>query len=275
MFTPGIMDEIRIVPGPEYPGTGISRGLARGLLVYYGDCNLTGEGMGIGSIAVRDHEYTYFSRSWTDSAEAGVLRRTFALDTRMSWSIRGKPSAVLTRGIESGVSAYMRLPRFQDLLMVPVFPLRTQLGIHPVFETIPARGEITFTYRVSGSHVGVHAEMNLPVRQQDTVCLLNELSAAWFTKGCDGECLVPPPPGWEKVDPGQLPAPLADPVHGIRFSLSSPEVNPPVPFTLFRGREYNGDHCWTGFCIQLDTPDDVQGLPGVHYSVDFTTGEYS
>jgi hypothetical protein len=63
------MGQIHIVADEKYPGEGISRGLARGLLVYYQDCNLTDEGMGIGSIALRDHHYTYFSRSWTDSVE--------------------------------------------------------------------------------------------------------------------------------------------------------------------------------------------------------------
>jgi hypothetical protein len=51
----GIMNEIRIIPNNMYQGEGISKGLARGLLVYYGDQNLTGEGMGIGSVAIRDH----------------------------------------------------------------------------------------------------------------------------------------------------------------------------------------------------------------------------
>ena len=44
------MDKIWIVPDSVYQGEGISKGQARGLLVYYGDCNLTGEGMGIKSI---------------------------------------------------------------------------------------------------------------------------------------------------------------------------------------------------------------------------------
>ena len=157
------MDKIRIVPGAGYTGEGNSQGLARGLLVYYGDRNITGEGMGIGSIALRDQEYTYFSRSWTDSEEDGVLKRTFTLDTRMMWGIRGKPSSFLTRWIEIGISAYMQLPRLQGIIILPVFPLRTLLGIHPLFETIPPRGKVTFTYRITGHHVEVHVEIHVPV----------------------------------------------------------------------------------------------------------------
>jgi hypothetical protein len=267
------MNKIRIIPDSIYQGEGISQGLARGLLVYYGDQNLTGEGMGIGSVAIRNHGCTYFSRSWTDSTEAGVLKRTFTLDTRMWWSIRGKPSGLLTRRIESGISAYMQLPRFQSIIMLPVLPLRTLLGIHPLFETIPPRGRVTFTYRVTGHHVEVHVEMNVPVRPKDTVCLLNELSAAWFTAGWDGERPVSPPPGWEKVSSAQLPVSLVDPVHGIRFFMGQPSVSPPVPITIYRGREHTGDLCWAGFCIELGPLDDSQGLPEVRYSIGFAQGE--
>jgi hypothetical protein len=69
LFKERAMGQIHIVADENYPGEGLSRGLAHGLQVYYQDCNLTDEGMGIGSIAMRDHNYTYFSRSWTDSVE--------------------------------------------------------------------------------------------------------------------------------------------------------------------------------------------------------------
>jgi hypothetical protein len=266
------MDRIRIVPAANYPGEGISRGLARGLLVYYGDCHLTGEGMGLGSVALRDREYTYFSRSWKDSDEKGILRRTFTLDTRMKWSIGGIPSRLLTRGIESGISAYMQFPMFQRFLLLPVHPIRSLLGIHPLFETVPSRGDITFTYQVTGNHVKVHADFNVPVRKESTLCLLNELSAAWFTAGWEGERAASPPPGWEKVSPDELPVSLVDPVHGIRFCMGKPSVVPEVPVALYRGRELNGDHCWAGFCIQLDIPKDLQILPEVRYDIGFTPG---
>ena len=269
------MNQIRIISDSTYQGEGISKGLARGLLVYYGDQNLTGEGMGIGSIAIRDHECTCFSRTWTDVSEAGVLKRTFTLDTRMRWSIRGKPSNLLTRWIEYGISAYMQLPRFQNIIMMPVSPLSTLLDIHPLFETIPSRGKVTFAYKVTGNTVEVQVEIKAPVRPQDTLCLLNELSAAWFTAGWDGERPVSPPPGWEKVSSAQMPVSLVDPVHGVRFFMGQPSVSPPVPFTIYRGRERTGDVSWAGFCIELGPLDGSQGLPGVRYCIGFVPGVYS
>jgi hypothetical protein len=263
------MDTICIRPEADYQGEGISTGLARGLLVYYGDCNLTGEGMGIGSIALRDPSCTYFSRTWTDTAEPGLLRRTFILDTRMMWGIWQKPSTVLTRWIESGISAYMKLPRLQGILMLPVLPLRALLGIHPVFETISPRGKVTFTYHVTGQTVEIQIESQMPLGPGETLCLLNELSAAWFTSGWDGKQKVPPPPGWEKVGSDQLPVCLLDPVHGIRFFLDQPSVSPSVPYTIFRGREQSEDLCWAGFCIELGPPDRMQESVGARYSIGF------
>jgi hypothetical protein len=271
----GYMDKIRIEPGAEYSGEGISQGLARGLLVYYGDQNITGEGMGIGSIALRDREFTYFSRSWKDSKEDGVLNRTFTLDTRMRWSLRGKPSSILTRWIECGISAYMLLPRLQGIIMLPVLPLRTLLGIHPLFETIPPRGKVTFTYRITGHHVEVHVEIQVPIRPRDTICLLNELSADSFTAGWEGKHQAAPPPGWEKINLAQLPVSLFDPAHGIRFFMDKPSVSPLVPLAIFRGREHTGDLCWAGFCIELGPLEGSQGLSKVKYCIGFATGACS
>jgi hypothetical protein len=123
------MNQIRIIPDSTCQGEGISKGLARGLLVYYADQNLTGEGMG----------------------------------------------------------------RFQGSIMLPVPALSTLLGIHPLFETIPYRGKVTYSYRVTGTNVEVQVEIITPVMPQDTLCLSNELSAAWFTAGWDGERPVSPP----------------------------------------------------------------------------------
>ncbi len=261
------MDGIRIVAGAGYAGEGISRGLARGLPVYYGDCNLTGEGMGIGSIALRNRDYTYFSREWTDSHEDGVFQRTFSLDTRMRWSFLGLPSGPLTRLVESGISVYMRLPRLQDFLLWPVFPIRTLLGVHPLFEPVPPRGQVTFTYRIAGGHVDVRVSPEIPADEGAVLCLLNELSAAWFTAGWDDGRTGRPPPGWERVGSDRLPVSLVDTVHGVRFSLERPAAARSVPLTVYRGREHNGDHCWAGFCIEIGPLDGSQDSPEVRYRI--------
>lgn len=273
MFSPEIMVELRIVPGMDCTGEGISKGLARGLLVYFGDCNLTGEGMGIGSIALRDHEFTFFSRSWKDTCDGAVISRTYFLDTRMVWGFRGRPSLLLTRWIESFTGAYMLLPRLQEMLMKPVVPLRVMLDIHPIFEVVDSRGTVTFSYHVTPLRVKVEVRVHTPLIEGDTLCLMNELSAAWFTAGWDNGNQVPPPPGWEKCPQGVLPLPLFDPVHGIRFFLDQPGADVDVPLTLFRGREQSRDLSWAGFCIELGPFNDSREVPVVSYAIVFETGE--
>ena len=90
---------IRIVPEGNYRGSGISHGVTRGLLVFWNDVNLTGEGMGIGSVAVREPTCTYFSRSWDDVAEGHMIRRTFHIDTRMSGVFLAKYPRILRNGL--------------------------------------------------------------------------------------------------------------------------------------------------------------------------------
>jgi len=269
------MSRIRIVAGEPYPGEGISKGLACGLHVYCQECNLTGEGMGLGSVALRDHRYTYFSRSWTDSIDENTLTRTFLIDTRMIWSICEKPSPVLTRLIEYAVRFYMRIPGVQRVLMKPVFPLRTLLRIHPVFELIAPRGTVSFSYRINTNNIEIQVSVEDPLEQQEKLFLLNELSAKWFVAGWHQGRTIAPPPGWEKISEADLPVSLLDPVHGIRFFLDGLSVPTPVPFSIFRGREYHEDLAWAGFCIQLGPAGTLQTIPRITYRIGFSEGEYA
>lgn len=266
------MNGISIVPDREYRGDGISEGLARGLLVWSGTENLTGEGMGIGSVAIRCPRYTCFSRTCMDKPSAeGVITRTFLVDTRMSWSILGTVSPWLTRSIESGIGAYMRLPRLQRLLMAPVLPLRSLLRIHPVFESIPPCAEVTFTYRITGTAVDISARVSLLDGPVGTVCLLNELSADCFMAGWN-KGMVPPPPGWEELNGERDTVSLYDPVHDIQFSIAAVSTSSPLQLRVFWGREQGEDLCWAGFVIEVGGPDEVAVPDEVHYRIEFTVG---
>ena len=135
--------------------------------------------------------------------EDGFLKRTFTIDTRMRWGVWGKPSSLLTRLIESGTSIYMLHPRFQHIIMLPVFSLRRLLGIHPLFETIPPRGMVIFTYRVTGhARGGACKDPCAGWEAGNRICLLNRASAAWFTAGWDGKQRAAPPPGWGTDEAG-------------------------------------------------------------------------
>jgi len=115
----------------------------------------------------------------------------------------------------------------------------------------------------------VQAEINGQFGPKDTLCLLNELSAAWFIRGWDGKRTVSAPPGWEMVSSADLPVSLVDPFHGIRFCIGRSSVSPPTPFILYRGREKSGDTSWAGFCIELSPLKGSQGFPVVRYCIGF------
>lgn len=264
------MDAIRIVPGGDYEGTGRSRGLARGLLVYAGDQDLTGEGMGIGGVALRDHTGTRFSRSWTDREDEG-FERTYLLETRMAWSVAGRPSPLLARAIESGVGVYMRLPALQPLLLRPVPRLQRALRVESGFEAAPPAGRVTVACAVTGGRVDVRAEIHPSAGPESTVCLLNELSGRWFTASVRSGEIGPPPPGWEAINPADPPG-LYDPVHGLRFTFGEATVSPPVSTRLFWGRERAGDLCWAGFCLELGPLADPGEPIVARYGIEFSGG---
>ncbi|ACL16939.1 hypothetical protein [Methanosphaerula palustris] len=267
-----MMAGISIVPDLGYLGEGISEGLARGLLVCFGGENLTGEGMGIGSVAIRCPGFTCFSRTSKDSPGGeGIVIRTFLVDTRMSWSILGFVSPSLTRSIESGIGAYMRHPGLQRLLMVPVMPLRSLFGIHPVFESIPPTAEVTFTYQITGTAVDISARVRRLAGPVGTVCLLNELSADCFVTGWIGG-IVPPPPGWEELSRERGAKSLYDPVHQIRFSIAAISTSPPLQSKIFWGREMGEDLGWAGFAVEVESPDGMVVPNEVRYRIEFTVG---
>ena len=259
------IDDIRFVRPSGYTGEGRSGGLARGLLVYHDGTNLAGEGMGIGGVALKVGDGTCFSRSWTDCDQEGVFRRTFSLDTMLVWGIGGRPSYLLSRLIESCVRAYTHYSWLQGNYFGLLLRLRAMLGIRPLFIPIPSLGTITIAYRVNGRQVEVHVSGTLQAGPDDRFCILNELSADWLTAGWDGEHLVPPPPGWREISPGQLPVSLADPGHGIRLFIDGPSTDPPAPYRIYEGRENTGDLSWAGFCIELGPLDRQGGFPELRY----------
>jgi hypothetical protein len=90
----------------DYIGEGASRGLSRGILVFTGGKNLTGEGMGIGSIAFRKGGCTYFpSTCLTRSSDNTITEKVFFVDTWRKWARKGRPSRYLTNPV-CPVAAY-------------------------------------------------------------------------------------------------------------------------------------------------------------------------
>jgi hypothetical protein len=260
---------IRISGDVNLPGEGISTGLARGLLIEINGQNITQEGMGIGSPALRTPRATHFSRQCrTERSDPGAIVKRFLIDSRMAWTWKERVSPVISLWAEKATSLYMQLPFLQNRLMAHVPPLRERWQIHPVFVSEPPIAEARFVYTVSLSHIDVACHIRPLQGVLPRVCLFNELGADYFTASWrDGEVL-PPPRGWERITGRSPDAWLYDPVHGLRFRIRNVTTGSEVHSRVYWGRERSGDLCWAGFGIELDATRS--GIPAmdVQYRVE-------
>ena len=126
------------------------------------------------------------------------------------------------------------------------------------------------TYIVTDEQVAVQGACTHSLTKAGSViCLLNELSAEWFTNAVRVETIVPPPPAWE--DHPEKSATSCRLVHGIRFTLLFPSASASgmssVESNIFWGREHTGDLCWAGFCLELGPLDGQHDIVEARYSI--------
>jgi hypothetical protein len=83
------------------------------MLVFADGMNITGEGMGIGAVAIKGSPYSFFSRNCkTTVVSPGVIEKTFLIDSRLLWGRVNKPSVFLTGFYTWIIDRYMRFCRF-------------------------------------------------------------------------------------------------------------------------------------------------------------------
>ena len=231
--------------------------------------NITGEGMGIGAIALKGPRFFCFSRTCTTrEPRPGVVEKTFLIDSRLLWGRGGSPSIHLTRVLARVADWYMQWPALQPLLCFSS-PVRSALGLKPFFEPIPPVAEARFTYRFNGDNVEVSCSI-CPLGEHFTsVVILNELAADTFTHAFSCGEATPPPSGWLQFEPG---CELYDPVQQIRFGISYAADGRSVPGKLFWGREYTGELRWAGFGIEIPGNEASDEPLSCSYEVRFTMG---
>lgn len=263
MCGPGVkstITDIGFSSEESYRGEGVSHGLARGILVFADGKNITGEGMGIGAVAIRTDQFSCFARNCTTTILGpGVIEKKFLVDCRLLWS-RGKTGSIpLTRFLESIAGLYMRRPALQSLFRLGS-SIRRALGIHSVFEPIPPVAEATFLYRIDKNNVDVSCRIK-PLRERFTSAfILNELAADIFTHGFSQGTPTDPPSGWMKSERGND---FYDPIRRLRFSLIRPIPDGHRLLKVWWGREYTRDHRWCGFEIEIPgIPVKISGLTG-------------
>ncbi|MBP1930001.1 hypothetical protein J2741_002597 [Methanolinea mesophila] len=237
------------------------------MLVLIRGSNVSGEGMGIGAVALECREGFFFAKNCSTMVfSPHLVRKIFQVDSRMSWERKGIPTVPLTRVLDLVSDIYMKMPFLQPLLAVSS-PVRTALGITPSFEPVPPIAEARFMYRREGDTIEVSCTITPREPGITRIFLLNELAADSFTRGFHDGNPTPPPTGWQEHVPGHD---LYDPVRGIRFGISSVAPGERIPGKVFWGREHTKELCWAGFGIELGTPGDAQEPVSCSYSIPFS-----
>lgn len=78
-------------------GQGMSVGLYRGLVALHNTQNITGEGLGLGAIAARVGDFTYFGESTCTHKSWRTITKQFQLNRKLPWTVWGRTSPLLTR----------------------------------------------------------------------------------------------------------------------------------------------------------------------------------
>ena len=262
--------EIRFLSDSQYPGEGKSAGLARGMLVFLGERNLTREGMGLGSPAFKYPTATVFARAGFPEtrADQGIIKE-FPMDTRISWGKQDMDVPLLTCALEIVTSMYKKAPWLQPNCLGLGQKLLSRFSLQPHLRPIPSRGETTIKYQQQGHALEIECVITARQQKLPQVCLLNELGADFFSRGWRGGQFILPPSGWEQVPAMMDPTWLCDPDSGWAFSISGLEVEGEAKARLYWGREEAPNLCWAGFIIEL-TPYRPLQVVKCRYKVEFT-----
>ncbi|MEQ8236194.1 MAG: hypothetical protein ABRQ23_05420 [Syntrophomonadaceae bacterium] len=254
-----------------YKGTGISTGLARGLQVRAGGVDLTQEGMGLGTAAIRSGGKTFFAREsevvWQNPRQLVI---DYVIDTEFRSGTGGRADHLITRLRES-LSAFYRLaPPLQKILLGAGFYWRDLLGIKEQLVPVEPLARARFKFCLHPTQVDIGCEFAFlgPLPQQ--LFIMNELGADFFTSAWHKGQLCKCPGGWDVCpDPGGLPF-LFSPQFGLRYSLGDIAVDQGLGFKVCWGRERNARLCWAGFAIQINPASTHQGNIVCRYTVKFS-----
>lgn len=256
------MTAVTYAAGDRDRGQGMSAGLARGLLALHGADDITGEGLGLGAIAVRHGPFTYFGEL-TQSRRAGrSVTKHFRINRRLLWTVWGRPSPFVTKLGARSTKVYMSTPLLQKTLMhVRVLALvKRILGLGTTIEAAPQVAAARCDYQIGRRGVAVTCRLTTAKRTPVTCYVMNELSADTFQSAVQAGRKVRPPSGWEPLDQGGDALWLASDARNLRFTVQGARVTPAVPVRSFWGREKAHRISWAGFEIELELGNDLRAV---------------
>jgi len=130
----------------DYLGTGVSKGLDRGLLVYHDDVLLLEEGMGLGACALQSDGYTHFTSIISIKQTKESYEVVCGIDKRLEWKALGIKSNTLTRALEYfATNIYMKYQKGQVVLLKLGGISQKLFNVKASCVKVPKLGEVRIT----------------------------------------------------------------------------------------------------------------------------------
>ena len=253
-----------------YKGFGHSEGLARGLQLQVDGKDLTQEGMGLGTVAIKYGRRTVFSRNYSTKIDkepgsgAEIIVRTYKLDTILLTGFKGKHSEIWTKQRDAFIEAYKKHFKSQNFQLSIDRNFRKLFKIERVFSEIDPIGEAKITYKFDKSDslknkgTKVEVEVAFTLNEANSfnfskICIMNEMGADWFKESIKNDKRGKPPSAWEIFDPRDYNAGLYDNEHKLKFSIKDVSVSEGLEYKIYWGREKTSELCWAGFTIEIET----------------------
>ena len=178
--------DINFYSGEDYQGSGISTGIARGIVGYFRGEDITREGLGVGAIAFRKGIFVYFPivLSTRNISDVHIIKR-FSVSRRLLKSIQGKPNLFASVLSELVVKLYMTSPLLQKtILNLSLFQmLKKTMKAGSFLEDVPSLAEAVFEYKILDNKISVHCQIESLDGFLPSIFLMNEFSAAFFHQG--------------------------------------------------------------------------------------------
>ena len=247
------MKDIIYYSDDSYLGEGISLGIARGVLVKYKGVNIVQEGLGIGSLTLKNGLMSYFATTCNTVKLSEIhFRKTFLVDSLMFWRINGKLSIFVTRIIELLAQWYMLLPPLQNKLLKIGTLFRKLFKLTPQIIKIAPIAEACFDYSCEKDELHVDCKIKSLSGYLYKAYILNELGADYFQTGIKNGKTIAAPSGWKYIALStDFPA-FYNPEHNLSFLVKKINIKDLIPYKVFWGREKTKDYCWAGFEFEFD-----------------------